>query len=224
MVTLSGNRLNPRSFTLSTLDVAQHLGRIVRFGGSVKGWWTVLQHSLLVARLMHKYLDDPRLEICGLHHDDAEVLTGDVVRPWKSPETAALQAMLDTVIGASLGLPDFTEDDRVVVKEYDDLACKVEAHVMAPIVVTRHPTSFGPLENAEKHFKEGLFDGLWAGDLAADMHSTWNADGALIRMFVAEHERLMKACGMEIRPPRAITLPGVDGALPIDDRTTGFAL
>jgi hypothetical protein len=218
MVTLTGAWLNPRSFTISAEDAARHLGRIVRFGGTVKGWWTVLQHGLLVARLARKRTNNPRIELCGQHHDNAEILTGDVVRPWKGHETKALQDAIDTMIGASMGLPEFTAGERAIIKECDDLACNVEAHIMAPPVVERHPTAFGPREDAERHLRDGLFDGLWTGDLSFDMRSTWEADGALVKLFVAEHERLMRACGQEIRQPRTVSFPGVGGILPRDDR------
>lgn len=209
MVTLTGNWVNPANFTLSPLDAALHLGRLPRFGGTTKGWWTGLQHALLVARLCRKHKGTKGTaasELIGLWHDAHEIVTGDWVRPWKTDAVKEVQKQIDVCIAASVGLPEFDLVDQVLVKTMDDLACNIEAHIMAPVVVTRHPDSFGKREDAERYLRDGLFDGLWTGDLLFDVRSTWSPEGELVRLFVKEHERLMTACGATIRPPKTITI------------------
>jgi len=212
MVTLSGAWLNPRSFTMSAEDGGRHLGRILRFGGTLGTaddvWWTVLQHSLLVARLARWASKGPRVELGCLWHDRAEVITGDWVRPWKLPEVKRAQDMLDTISGASLGLPTFTTEEKAQIKALDDEACVIEAHIMAPLVARRHPDTFGTATHADQRRRDGLFDGLWTGHFMTDVYSTWRADGALVQLFVSEHERLMHACGLEIRAPLPISMDG----------------
>lgn len=215
MVTLTGNWLNPRSFTFSAEDAARHLGRLPRFGGTIDRWWTGLQHALLVSRLCTSR--GPRVQLLGLHHDDAEVVTGDWCRPWKTPEVKRLQGTLDTAIAASIGLPEFTEMEHFEVKVCDDVACDIEAHLRATIVVERHPDSFGKRESAERLLAEGLFDGLGTGDLHEDFSATWNRAGHLVEMFLERHRTLMLECGMELRAAKAVSLPGAGETTPPKD-------
>lgn len=62
---------------LYTIGVS--LGRVARFCGHTKLFYTVLGHSLTVAAIM-----PAEYGIYGLHHDDPEVCMGDVPTPWKT--------------------------------------------------------------------------------------------------------------------------------------------
>jgi hypothetical protein len=204
MVSLSGKWLHPtESFDVSIRDIARHLGRVVRFGGCVDGWWTVLQHSLLVSDLV---VVDPvpgrqefqpwvrdRLALLGLFHDAHEFITGDVPRPWKLDAVSVQQTQIDALIAKSIGLPAFTKEEHELVKIADDLALNVEAHLIATRVVKRFPNKFGTIGDIEPHrdaFRRYYMDSL-SGDLAA----TWHGSGLYVDMFVDRATELLGAIG-----------------------------
>ena len=59
-------------------DIARGLSNICRFGGQVPRFYSVAQHSCLVAYLLPK-----ELKLWGMLHDAAEAYVGDMVRPLK---------------------------------------------------------------------------------------------------------------------------------------------
>lgn len=68
---------HPRPEDVSILDIAHHLSMICRFGGAVRAFYSVAQHSVHVAELC------PELAITALLHDAAEAYIGDMVRGLK---------------------------------------------------------------------------------------------------------------------------------------------
>lgn len=78
-------------------DIAQGLGRIIRFAGQTEIEVSVGEHSIIVAHLC-----DPRFALLGLLHDAAEAVTGDVVGTWKSQEQSELELGLLLSIIASV--------------------------------------------------------------------------------------------------------------------------
>ena len=75
--------LDPRADEVHFDDIAWALSMQVRFGGHVKGPYTVAQHSVLVSDVVEKLrgtLDEQR---AGLLHDASEAYCVDVPRPIK---------------------------------------------------------------------------------------------------------------------------------------------
>ena len=70
--------LTPEPNSIHIADIAHALSMICRYGGHVREYYSVAQHSCLVAQLLA-----PRLRIYGLLHDAAEAYLGDVVSPLK---------------------------------------------------------------------------------------------------------------------------------------------
>lgn len=66
----------PDPFQITIEDIAAHLSKLCRFTGACSEFYSVAQHSIIVARQL-----PPRLRFAGLLHDAAEAYTGD----WSSP-------------------------------------------------------------------------------------------------------------------------------------------
>ncbi len=81
ITTISGKKidfqnLNPDSIDI--LDIAHALSKICRFGGHTNRFYSVAQHSIIVAHLVP---DDCKK--AALLHDASEAYLGDVVKPLK---------------------------------------------------------------------------------------------------------------------------------------------
>jgi uncharacterized protein len=86
MITYTGRRLYPAKlepFEVSLTDVAHALSRICRFGGHTPRHYSVAQHAVVVSEVA-EFLGGTLMEQWhGLHHDDAEYVTGDMIWPLK---------------------------------------------------------------------------------------------------------------------------------------------
>lgn len=146
MITLSGTRVEPLSrfdgrYTgAPTLtDIALCLGRIPRFGGATRRWWSVLHHSLVCHRIAALLSEaTPYFLLYALLHDAHEAVTGDIPAFWKTPDMSRLQDELDERIGKQLGFRKPTDVERRLVKSLDTVALRAEAWVVGPPVATRY--------------------------------------------------------------------------------------
>ena len=94
-----GHRLGPNYPAPTIEDIAVSLGRICRFAGHCKRWYSVLQHCFVVADL----LEAPYKKI-GLLHDSSEILISDVPTPFKNKELRELEdVLLKSIFKAHLG-------------------------------------------------------------------------------------------------------------------------
>jgi hypothetical protein len=66
----------PDPFRITVEDIGEHLSKLCRFTGACRPFYSVAQHSCIVAKLLPE-----RLRLAGLLHDAAEAYTGD----WSSP-------------------------------------------------------------------------------------------------------------------------------------------
>lgn len=127
LVGLYGDRffdiVDPKPELIDILDIASALSKVCRFGGHVREFYSVAQHSVLCAQLA-----SPAAKRHALLHDAAEAYIGDLVRPLKYiPEIyeqySQLESKLESVIYERFGLdpvapPEVKEiDDRVVQHE-----------------------------------------------------------------------------------------------------------
>lgn len=127
--------LDPRASEVSIKDIAHALSRICRFGGRCERFYSVAQHSVLVANLVKRA--HPWLAMHALLHDAAEAYLGDVIRPLKvslwvirggaieSFETT--EARVHASILDAFELRDICDDERAVIKRADDKALATEA-------------------------------------------------------------------------------------------------
>lgn len=117
---------NPKITDFTIEDIAGPLSRLCRFSGHVPRFYSVAQHSVLVAFALPKAL---RLQ--GLLHDASEAYMNDITRALKhSPEMAgyrALEAVMEATIFRAFGLPE-TMDPRI--KQADNDIAHVEYRTM----------------------------------------------------------------------------------------------
>lgn len=110
-------------------DIAHALGQIARFNGHGRFFYSVAEHSCLVAAIMEELdIGDP---FEGLMHDATEAYLSDVPSPFKAglPDWRATDAMLTEKLREVYRLPPaMTEDCRVA----DTLALFIEAHELMP--------------------------------------------------------------------------------------------
>lgn len=107
-------------------EIAHGLSMICRFGAQCSAFYSVAQHSVLVAEQLPDHL-----KLCGLLHDATEAYLGDMIRPLKRlPEMAgysAFERRAWEVIAVRFGLPvemppEVKEaDNRMLITERRDL-------------------------------------------------------------------------------------------------------
>lgn len=75
--------LNPDPATIHPEDIAHHGGMTCRYGGGVRRFYSVAEHAVLVADLLHHEGHSVEVQLAGLLHDAAESYVGDVISPLK---------------------------------------------------------------------------------------------------------------------------------------------
>lgn len=131
MISYKGNRLFPLDLRPSDIDIeeiAHSLSNICRFGGHCREFYSVAQHSVLVADQFSVQHYKP-LKLCALLHDATESYCGDMVRPLKQniPQFHRIESNIWSVIAARFDLPRSIprpiqiEDARVLITEKRDL-------------------------------------------------------------------------------------------------------
>jgi 5'-nucleotidase len=95
--TVSGRWVNPfdpdpAQFDIG--DIARALGNLCRFGGHSRAFYSVAQHSVIVADLVERRGGDAEDVFAALMHDASEAYLGDMPHPLKhrSPLGAAFRA------------------------------------------------------------------------------------------------------------------------------------
>lgn len=96
MITYTGRKfwpLDPLAEEVHIEDIAHALSVICRFGGHTQEFYSVAQHSCLVADLVATKTQDKLTLLTALLHDAAEAYTGDVIRPIKKhqPELVRIE-------------------------------------------------------------------------------------------------------------------------------------
>lgn len=170
MQTHSGRKLvladpNPEQITLE--DIAHHLSHICRFSGATREFYSVAQHSCLVAANV-----PAPLGVQALLHDAAEAYLGDVIWPLKQllPEYKVLEKRMTRAVFEAMGeglslLPEglwldprvLHADQVVLATEKRDVMLPTEGYhpdlvwqaLPAPLDATIRPM---PPEQAREHF------------------------------------------------------------------------
>jgi hypothetical protein len=113
---------NPTSDQIDIRDIAGPLSKICRFGGHISTFYSVAQHSVLVASLA----PDP-LKKAALLHDAAEAYLGDVIKPLKvmiGPAYEALETEFNYAISARFNIDLVHTYEQI--KQYDLQALELE--------------------------------------------------------------------------------------------------
>lgn len=109
-------------------DLAHALAGVNRFGGHLRCFYSVAQHSVLVAALLWQRTRDRRATLAALLHDAHEAYTGDIKQPVKAyleqfapGAIADLEQRIDAAIAAwaQLELGQGAADVRRLIKTAD---------------------------------------------------------------------------------------------------------
>lgn len=127
--TYLGNRFYPfegRIEAIDIEDIAHGLAYQCRFNGQTRAFYSVAQHSLLVADLL-----EPELKLAGLLHDAAEAYLGDMVKPLKLvlPEFSAIEDRISQLINRHFGIADL---DHRAIKRADLTMLATEKRDLMP--------------------------------------------------------------------------------------------
>lgn len=165
-------------------DIAHSLSMQCRFMGHCAYHYSVAQHSMLVADIIHeRHLawNKPHIVLAGLLHDAHEAYTGDVSTPLKR----RLRINSDFSRGITLGLETFGQvEDRhdhallrglglspmilcsteaeSAIKRADLLALAIERRFVMPQAVEAHWPCFDDLTEAEWAYVNGFEGGTLA--------------------------------------------------------------
>mgnify|MGYP000638488366 CR=1 FL=1 len=133
--TFSGQRINLQAEKTSELiveimlsDISLGLSRTARFNGQTTEFYSVAQHSCLVADSVPK-----RLRLPALLHDAAEFATGDIVSPLKAyfPQFKIIEHRIEEAIFAKFGIV-ISDYDRKIIKSADLRALATEKRDLMP--------------------------------------------------------------------------------------------
>jgi hypothetical protein len=164
--------LKPRASDISIVDIAKHLSNLCRYSGATQKFYSVAEHSVLVATKVPRHL---RLE--ALLHDAGEAYIGDMCSGIKHlPEMQAfrdIEAEISNTIYSKFGIVPTKEsqelidliDKRIVLDEVAVLMKNPEKYVKAkpgivPLGVKVHgftpETAYGMFYRAYKKITNGL--------------------------------------------------------------------
>ncbi len=129
--------LAPRIDDVAIEDIAHGLAFQCRFNGQTQHFYSVAQHSLIVAGLVPR-----RLALAALLHDAGEAYLGDLVKPLKRlfPEFSRIEAGVMEIIGARFAVSGF--DDRAI-KRADLVALATEKRDLMPHSTETWPSLTG---------------------------------------------------------------------------------
>lgn len=85
--TFSGGKVyffNPEKSEIDILDIIHSLSMLCRFNGATKSFYSVAQHSVLVADNIYKETKDKQLAFQGCCHDFSEAFISDIPSPFKT--------------------------------------------------------------------------------------------------------------------------------------------
>lgn len=130
--TYLGNRfypLEPRIDDVDIEDIAHGLAYQCRFNGQTNAFYSVAQHSLIVAALVPE-----ELRFAALLHDAAEAYLGDMVKPLKVmlPAFSEIEDNVSRIIGERFGV-DLSHNP--IVKQADLIALATEKRDLMPYSV-----------------------------------------------------------------------------------------
>lgn len=130
------NVVDPSPDMIRLEDIAHALGRVCRYSGHCREFYSVAEHAVFVSHRLQRQGYSLMTQLLGLHHDDAEAYLCDIPRPIKSllqPVYGNLSDKMDAAIALALGL-DFEGDPLHLpeIKDADNWALLVEARHLLP--------------------------------------------------------------------------------------------
>lgn len=172
-MTYTGRKVSLASGVPSLVDLAVHMSRIPRFAGAIRGWWTVLDHSLFIQELAARDHHKPNVQLALLLHDAHEALFEDTPTHFKPNKLRDWQHTIDRRIFDEYypgGWNAYANPGVYQYKqEYDRRAVLAEALLVGP-------PAFLTSEDVYEHFgnkplmrdQVHLLVGLRHGDLGSN--------------------------------------------------------
>jgi len=120
----SGQLINlhkPTEDMICITDIAAALSKICRFGGHSNDFYSVAQHSVVVANLAPSYLCRE-----ALLHDATEAYLGDVIKPLKNILGPVYEEIEDRFMKVICKKYNLSELRLLEVKEFDKQALSIE--------------------------------------------------------------------------------------------------
>lgn len=138
--------LRPEEICLE--DIAHSLALQCRYNGHIKSFFSVAQHSVLVAQGLRDQGHDVGIQCIGLLHDAAEAYLGDMIRPLKRSgfmhEFLQAKHRAELVIGEVFGL--VLTPMLAAVKDMDNIVLLTEKRdLLAPPPVPWTERGYVPL-------------------------------------------------------------------------------
>ena len=135
MVLFSGKYVNPAKMTtadIDIIDIAHGLSNICRFAGQCITYYSVAQHSRIMAEMIHRQTGDKRMALTALLHDGSEAYLCDLVRCVKAlvPDYCRLEDYVQSriIFKFNLLIGSTINELPPVVKEADMRMCLTERH------------------------------------------------------------------------------------------------
>lgn len=129
ITTFKGERFYLSAPKFNAEEIAHATGNVCRYGGHCLRFYSVAEHSLLVAMLCEQLgLADP---FEGLMHDAHEAYLGDMPTPWKASllDYCAMESHLERALRAQYNLSDTIS---LGCKEADLIALAIESRMLLP--------------------------------------------------------------------------------------------
>jgi len=120
------NFLDPKPEDINIADIVRGLSKLCRYCGQCNGFYSVAQHSVLVAKCV-----PAKFKLEALLHDAAEAYLGDIIQPVKRflPEFRRMEHHVWKAIAAAFELPEQTSPE---VKEADRRMMVTEKRSLFP--------------------------------------------------------------------------------------------
>lgn len=98
--------LDPQQHSVDIADIAHSLARQCRFNGHCQFFYSVAQHSVLIAQWLRRVGASPKTQLYGLLHDAPEAYVGDMPRPLKKllPEFRDIETRVAVTVLKRFGL------------------------------------------------------------------------------------------------------------------------
>ena len=119
----------PEEHPFYPFEIAGALSKLCRYTGHCNQFYSVAQHSVLVAQLV-----PPQFKLEALLHDASEAYLGDIASPLKQllPEYKAIEARVQGAIREHFFLP---KEESPEVKAADMQALEIERYCLMPVGV-----------------------------------------------------------------------------------------
>jgi hypothetical protein len=140
--------LNPHPSNVHLPDVVWAMSHLCRFTGHTRHFYSVLQHSVYVARLLRSMGAPPNVVLHGAFHDASEGYLVDVPSPLKAvlPGYQDMEQRTQEAIIRHMGLGPLLPEEKDMVHQADMTMLATEKRdLMAPCVAAWQPIAEPPM-------------------------------------------------------------------------------